>query len=74
MAKETHEVWIEGDEEGTVHIGTPKQIEYMLSKGEIKPSAQRVLQLPNTTFDEAEEQARLYMSENGLEEDLERPS
>lgn len=66
--KETHEVWVEGNEEGIVHIGTPKQIMFMLSKDEIASNAIRVLELPNTTFEEAEEAARLYMEDNELQE------
>lgn len=70
MARELHEVWLEGkEEEATIHIGTPKQIQNMMSKGEIANSSERLLQLPDTTFEEAEEQARIVMQDLGLGED-----
>lgn len=68
--REAHEIWLEGTgEEATIHIGTPKQISDQIKKGEISYTAKRLMELPNSTFEEAEEQVQLLMNDLDLEED-----
>lgn len=59
MKRETYEIWVEDERgEAIIHVGTPKEIQAMINKGQIPFDSKRLLVLNNTTLEEAEEEVQ----------------